>query len=283
MLLGAHVTISKGYSGALEKLNKMGGETLQMFSTSPRGWNVAQVSEDTIKDFRDKKKALGVEPVYFHASYLVNLADTGRVGQLSQNSLIHELKAASKLGVRGSIVHLGSFKRDPDMTPLLGDTTPDYGIVSTAIRTILAKTPPNTFFIIENAGNRKIGKDLTEIAKIIKKVGDGRVRVCLDTCHLFSAGYDLSTEHKLEEFLTLFQELIGLDRLEVIHANDSRDPFDSGRDRHANLGQGTLTLEPFRLLLNHPKTRRLPFIIETPGFDDKGPDKENLDILKKLA
>ncbi len=281
MKLGAHVTISKGYAKALRKLHTMGGNALQIFSSSPRDWNFARIEDQVIMEFNAERKALQIDPIYFHASYLINLANAERGGQLSRNLLIHEMRLASRMGIRGSIVHLGSFKKDPDLLPLT-DATHDYTIVANAIKEVLAKTPEDTVFMIENAGNRKIGKDLMEIATIIKLVDNDRVRVCLDTCHLYSAGYDISTEHKLEEFLTLFGKLIGLDRIELIHVNDSRDPFNSGRDRHANLGQGTLTLEPFKLLLNHPKTKRLPFILETPGFDDKGPDKENMDILKKL-
>ncbi len=282
MKLGAHVTISKGYSQALERVHTMGGNALQIFSASPRLWSFPEPDEKSVTSFMEAQKRLGVHPIYFHASYLINMANTGRGGQLSRNLLVHELKLAARMGVRGTIVHLGSFKKDPDLTPLLGDSSPDYQIVADAISEVLEKTPEDTYFIAENAGNRKIGKDLSELATVIKLVNSKRLRVCLDTCHLYSAGYDLSTEHKLDEFLTLFEKLIGLEKLEVIHANDSRDPFNSGRDRHENLGEGTLTLEPFRLLLNHPKTKNIPYIIETPGFDNEGPDKANLDILKKL-
>ena len=123
---------------------------------------------------------------------------------------------------------------------------------------------------------------MTEIAKIINQVNNARVRVCLDTCHLHSAGYDLTSLKKLDDFLLEFDKLIGLNKLELIHLNDSRDPFNSGRDRHENIGRGTMGIATFKLLLNHPKTKNSPFIIETPGFDNKGPDKKNLDILKSL-
>ena len=279
MKLGAHVSISKGYIHALEKVNEMGGNTLQIFSSSPRGWNFARVEEETISLFRTTKDRLNIDPVYFHASYLINLANPGRGGELSQNSLIHELKLASRLGIKGSIVHVGSLKA---VETIPSENIDKYADVIVALKKILSQTPVDTFLMIENAGNKKIGKDLGEIATLIDSVDDPRLRVCLDTCHLYSAGYDLSSEKKLENFLQAFDTLIGLEKLEVIHTNDSRDPFNSGRDRHANLGQGTLTLEPFRLLLTHPKTRHLPFIIETPGFDDQGPDKQNVDILKGL-
>jgi deoxyribonuclease-4 len=147
----------------------------------------------------------------------------------------------------------------------------------------LEKTPAETFFIIENAGNRKIGKTVEEIGYLLKLVKSDRVRVCLDTCHLYSAGYDLSGPDKLDAFLRKFDREVGMNRVELFHLNDSKDPFGSFRDRHENIGQGTLGLAAFRSIVNHPELRNLPFIIETPGFDNQGPDKKNLDILESLV
>jgi len=157
-----------------------------------------------------------------------------------------------------------------------------YSVLVGNILQILDNTPKETLFMIENAGNRKIGLKLEEISHIIKSVGSPRFRVCLDTCHLHAAGYDIKTEEKLDAFLNEFDKLVGLDRLELFHINDSKDLFGSLRDRHENIGEGHIGLEPFRVLLNHPKTKNLSLIIETPGFENKGPDKKNLDILKEL-
>jgi len=282
--LGAHMSISGGYDKALERVHAIGGTSLQLFSSSPRGWNFAKVSNEQTQLFFAKRKKLGIDPVVFHASYLVNLADDSRIGDNSKKSLIAELNVASKLGIIGSIIHLGSFKSDMGSTNQASSlfTNPKYKVLIDNIKDILAQTPENTFFIIENAGNKKIGQSIDEIASIIQDCDNKRVKVCLDTCHLFSAGYDISTPEKLNTFLTEFDAKIGMDRLVVIHMNDSRDPFDSGRDRHENIGKGTLGVSPFQLLLNDPRTKYLPFIIETPGFDGKGPDKPNLDILKQL-
>lgn len=271
--LGAHLSISGGYDKAFESIHSKGGNCLQIFSASPRAWNFARPDNKEMNDFIETKLRLHIDPVYFHASYLINLALNNRVGQLSKQLLKHELKLAAKLGVKGSIVHLGSFKEDKNV----------YTDIISHIKEILTDTPATTLFIIENAGNNKIGQELKEIATIINRVNNPRLRVCLDTCHLYSAGYDLSTPKKLELFLKEFDSLIGLKRLEVFHFNDSKDPFDSGRDRHENIGKGTIPIEEFRFIMTHPKLKRLPFIIETPGFDDQGPDKKNLDILKSLV
>ncbi len=273
--LGAHISIAGGHHKAIERINAIKGNCLQIFSSSPRGWNFVKLDEMQIQLFNESKNNLRIDPIYFHASYLVNLADDGRIGHLSKQSLINELNLAPLMGVKGSIVHLGSYK---------GEATPKkYQTLTKNIGEILEKTNSNSLFLIENAGNRKIGQTLEEIGQIVKDVGSNRVKVCLDTCHLFSNGYDLRSDRQLEELLLKFDKYIGIEKLELWHFNDSRDPLNSGRDRHENIGQGEIGLEEFRILLNHPKTKDYPFIIETPGFDGEGPDKKNLDILKSLV
>ena len=271
---GAHQSISGGYSEALKRISSIGGNCLQIFSSSPRGWNLAKASNKEIGHFINEKKRLSIDPVYFHASYLVNLADDERIGHMSKASLIAEMNLAAKLGVKGSIIHLGSFKDQK--------TDIKYQKLILNIREILHKTPKNTLFIIENAGNKKIGQTLEEISQIIKDVNDPRVRICLDTCHLFASGYGFKTKAEIDNFIDKLNKLEIINRLELWHINDSRDPFASSRDRHENIGQGTIGIEEFNVLLNHEKTKSYPFIIETPGFDGNGPDKKNLDILKSL-
>jgi len=279
--IGAHLSISGGYDKALQRVTDIGGNCLQIFSASPRGWNFAKITEETRSAFLQEKKKINIDPIYFHASYLVNLAGEERIANLSKQSLIAELNVASQLGIRGSIIHLGSFKEN---SPIVLDVSQDkrYSFLIDNILQILTSTPKDTFFIIENAGNRKIGQTIDEIAKIIKDINDERIKVCLDTCHLFSAGYPLRTQKELDTFLNDFDKKIGLNKLELWHINDSRDPFNALRDRHDNIGEGTIGISTFQLLLNDPKTKQLPFIIETPGFDGNGPDKKNIDILKSL-
>src|SRR3989344_8609840 len=190
MKIGAHQSIGGGYTQALDRIKNIGGNCLQIFSSSPRGWNFAKINDIQATQFRNKKSEMGIDPIYFHASYLINLANTEKVGSLSKLSLIAELSIALKLNIKGSIIHTGSFKDKKDMSPLIKN-----------IREILQKTPDESLFIIENAGNNKIGKNLNEIAEIINLVNNPRVRVCLDTCHLHSAGYDLTSKEKLDKFI----------------------------------------------------------------------------------
>lgn len=270
--IGAHVSIAGGHIKGIDRALEIGCNAVQIFCASPRGWNFAKIPDSDADAFSKFAIKQDVTPIYFHASYLINLADTGRIGTLSKQLLTHELKIASAMGVRGSIVHLGSYK----------DNGKNHKHLCDHISMILDKTPSDVEFIIENAGNRKIGKDIEEIAEIIEEVKDKRLKVCLDTCHLHAAGYDLSTEKSYEDFITVFDDKIGLDRLSVWHLNDSRDPFGSLRDRHDNLGEGLVGMDVFKHLLNHPKTKHIPVILEVPGFKGEGPDKQNVDIVKSL-
>jgi len=293
-IIGGHVSIAGGYAEAPKRAAEIGGNALQMFSGSPRGWNYARVTKEQAEEFKAEAKKLGITHSYFHASYLVNLADDGRNGKMSVDGLVAELNVASALGVRGSIIHLGSFKETNHETRITNQglfgnqdvsgylKSEKYPLLISNIKAVLKKSPKDVLFIIENMGMRKIGRSFDEIASIIKDVNDPRVRVCLDTCHLHVAGYDLSTKGKLDAFLKEFDARIGLDRLECFHINDSRDEFGSLRDRHDNIGEGKVGKDVFKLILNHPKTKHLPFLLEVPGFDDTGPDRKNVEILRSF-
>ena len=280
LLTGGHLSIAGGYENALKKTIEIGGNCLQVFSASPRMWRHADPSSEEIKAFLKTKKELNIDPVYFHANYLINLGDDGKTGFLSVQTLVNELTLAAKMGVKGSVVHLGSFK---DKSGKLAFENEKYGVLLKKIKEVLKKTPKQSLFIIENAGTKKIGKSIDEIEKIIKDVDDERVKVCLDTCHLHAAGYDLSTKKSFDNFINNFDKKIGIKKLEFWHINDSRDLPGSFRDRHENIKEGKINPKTFKFILNSPKTKKSPFIIETPGFDGMGPDKKNLDILKKMA
>lgn len=284
MKLGAHVSIAGGHTKALEKVVAMGGNCLQIFSASPRGWAIAKLSPTEIEEFITVKNKLKVSPIYFHASYLLNLADDGQVGKYSKRSLIAELNLAAEMGVKGSIIHLGSYKSGGENDELFQEErSKKYAILITNIKEVLAETPPSALFIIENSATKKIGMTVDEIAKIVTDLNDSRVRVCFDTCHLHATGYSLSTQENVDNFLKTFDSFIGLNKLEVWHMNDSKDDFNARRDRHENIGRGKVGTEVFRILLNHPLTKGQAFIIEVPGMHENGPDKENLDVLKSMV
>lgn len=272
-IIGAHVSIAGGFFAAAKRATRIGAGAIQMFSSSPQQWGAGPENREDIAAFATFADTYHIAPRYFHASYLLNLADRARIGKASATALVRELSLAPELGVRGSVVHVGSWKGE----------APDYDRLAGAIRDILARTPEKTLFIMENAGTRKIGLALEEIGALTKRVKSPRFKVCLDTCHLFTAGYDIRTKEKLDSFLKEFDAKVGIERLELWHANDSRDPIGSFRDRHENIGEGAIGLEAFRVLANHPVAKKFPFVLEVPGFDGEGPDKKNVDILRTLA
>ncbi|MFH0979856.1 MAG: hypothetical protein V1803_02840, partial [Candidatus Roizmanbacteria bacterium] len=145
--LGAHLSIAGGYHKAIERITAIGGNCLQIFSSSPRGWNFAKTTEQEISQFLNLKSQLNIYPIYFHASYLINLADESRIGHLSKQSLIAEMSIAPLLQIKGSIVHLGSYKNQVSSIK--------YLVLIKNIKEVLEKTPKESLFIIENAGNRK--------------------------------------------------------------------------------------------------------------------------------
>jgi len=280
--IGAHVSAAGGYTNALTKISEIGGNCLQLFASPPRNWSSATPGSGQINEFNKLKEVLKIDPIYFHATYLINLSDNERIGEFSKKILIDELNLAPKLGVLGSVVHLGSFKEKlPD--DVVFKEHPKHTTLLKNIEEVLKKTPKESLFIIENAGTHKIGASLAEIGFIIKSLRDKRLKVCLDTCHLHATGFDLTTEKYLDEFLATFDEIVGIENLELFHANESRDERGSFRDRHENIMDGKVGSAVFQNLLSHKSARDKAFILEVPGVDKKGPDAENIKRFKTLV
>lgn len=276
--IGAHQSAAGGYAKALERAADIGATSLQLFSSSPRSWAGANLSQEEVDAFKEKKTELEIDPVVFHAPYLINLADRGPTGEKSITALIEELNVAARCGIIGSVIHIGSWKTDTEQP----EDEEHFQHLTESIKTVLAETDDAADFLIENMGTRKIGKTLKEIAHIIEACGgDSRLKVCLDTCHLHAAGFDLAEGY--DDFFAEFDEIVGLERLRVIHVNDSRDALGSLRDRHANIGEGELSEEVFANITTKSSTKNLPLILETPGFAGDGPDAENVARLRSFG
>lgn len=282
LTIGAHVSITGGYEKALERASSIGATCAQMFSASPRIWSTAGPKQSTPSRFLEAAAKLSISPLYFHATYLINLASDGKIAELSKQTLIRELQLASDMNVAGSVIHLGSYK-DTNGDMLFDQKDALYKKMIENIQHILTETPSNTLFIIENAGNRKIGRTIEELGSIVKDVQSHRIKICLDTCHLHAAGYSLETETEYESFLETFDQTVGLHNLALIHLNDSKDKRGSYRDRHENIGRGQIPQEVFIHLLTDKRLNHIPFILEVPGYDKKGPDKQNVDYVKQLV
>ena len=277
MKLGAHVSTAGGLSKAIDRAVEMGAEAAQIFVSSPRGWAFKPISQDAMTAFRERAAAAGIDSVFFHAIYLVSLgAPTEEHLAKSEKALTDYMQAAGGLGASGVIFHAGSHRG-----------AGFDGVFDQAVKvmdSVLSASPPDVWLTIENSAGMgdHICSSFSEIGRLMKALEAPNVRVCLDTQHLFAAGYDVTSEAGLEQVMDEFDREIGLDNLVAVHANDSKTPFGSAVDRHENIGQGHMGLDAFRVIMAHPAFREVPFFLEVPGEDGEGPDKANLDVLKGL-
>ena len=276
MRLGAHVSAAGGVHKAIDRAEEMGAETIQIFASSPRAWRFRPIPEEDAAEFRRKSEETGVGPNFLHGSYLVNVGGNPDMLQKSIDSLTNHMNAASQIGASGVIFHGGSHKGagfDAVLDQAAG-----------ALQEVLARSPEDALLIIENCAGMgsHIGASFGEIQRLIEAIDNPRVKVCLDTEHCFAAGYNLADPEGIEAAMDEFDREIGVDQLVAVHANDAKVELGSGIDRHENIGEGYIGIEGFEVIMGHAAFRDVPFVLEVPGPDKKGPDKENLDRLKAV-
>ena len=273
--VGGHVSMAGSLLNAIKKTEEIGGNCLQIFAGSPRLWFRKPFPEDQIEAYLSESERLNIKPTFIHALYLVNLASTNKeILEKSVNSLIMDIQNGARLHSAGVIVHIGSH---------LGsgfDSVKDQ--ILAVIQRILASTE-NCDLILENdAGqNGKIGS-LEEISFLIKTIKDKRLKMCLDTAHLFESGVDIRKKDEVEKISKQLKDLDLSDKLVCIHLNDSATVLNSHRDMHANIGEGEIGLEGLRNLINHHSFNSLPLILEVPGENHAGSDAKNITIAKGL-
>lgn len=276
MKLGVHISSAAPFSETITRAKEADCECMQIFVNPPQRWNPVVISEQEIKKYIESNKSAKIKPVVIHGIYLINLATNNPYFyQASINSLIDDMKKAKQIGALGVNFHVGSTK-GADFNDVLDK-------IAEAINKVLAEVPEGPDLILENsagAGNI-IGDKFEELAAIINKVNSKRLKVTLDTAHAFESGYDISTEEGLEKTLNEFNNKIGLDRLVCLHLNDSATPLGSNRDRHENIGHGHIGKDAFERIVNHPKLKDLPGILETPDLKGRS-IINNLQILKDL-
>lgn len=279
--IGAHLSISGGLAQAVERTVDIGGNAVQIFSSSPRMWLAQLPKKEEVEKFTSQCLKYDIRPVFIHAKYLINLAsEKKKLVELSKKSLIHDMRAGELIKAEAVIVHLGSHLGQ-------GFTAVKDQVVD-SIKQILEASSGQTRLLIENSAGQKgkLCSRLEEIRLLLQAVDSPKLGWCFDTCHGFNAGYSLgkSWGNHLIQFDAVkeIKKLDLLKDLKCLHVNDSRDEFNSGHDRHENLGQGRMGLKLLKEYVNQPELNHLPLIIETPGFDKQGPDKKNLDILKSL-
>ncbi len=277
MLIGAHVSCTGGLSKSIDRACDIGAEAIQIFASAPQSWRPDNHPDEEVARFRERSAACGITETYIHAIYLINLGteDPVQLGR-SIGSLKTVLKTGSRIGARGAIFHVGSHK-GAGFDAVLPQ-------IAASVDEILAQTPEDSWLILENSAGMggSIGSDFTELGAIIHCVDNDRLKVCLDTCHTLAAGYEIRTPEGLDATMAEFEREIGLERLVAVHANDSKVDLRGGRDRHENIGQGYIGADGFRTILGHPVFAGLPLLLEVPGFDKNGPDRQNVDLLREI-
>jgi deoxyribonuclease-4 len=277
MLIGAHVSTAGGLTNAVERGEARGCESIQIFNQSPRMWRPTKYGEEDFTAFREAMKASKVEAVIIHAVYLINCASRDKELRVkSQNSLAHALRIGDGIGAAGVVLHPGAQKGEP-----LG---PSIKRAAKTIAAALKESERCPLLLEQTAGHKGLlGRDFDQTAELIEGAGGGkRLGLCLDSCHLFVQGYDITDEAHLGAVLDEADAKVGLDRLGAVHVNDAAAPLGSCRDRHANIGKGEMGKRGLAAFLSDPRFEGLPATLETPGAEKKGSDKKEVTLAKKL-
>lgn len=262
--LGAHMSIGGGLPRAVDRAQASGCEALQIFTKSAGQWRARHLPPEEIALFRRRVEESGIGPVVAHNSYLINIAAASPVlRRQSIDALGEELDRAESLGLAGLVMHPGSHTTGTEAEGLC--------LIADGLRELLRARPHHrTMILLEHTAGQgtNLGHRFEHLAEIIARLdGSPRIGVCLDTCHLLTAGYDLCSERGYKETFRTLDRLVGLDRVKVFHLNDSKKPCGSRVDRHEHIGKGCLGLEPFRMLLNDRRFATLPMLLETPKLE----------------
>ena len=275
--LGVHTSIAGGLHLSLERARELGCNTVQIFSHNPRGWALSTRRRDETAIFKTLAERYSIAPVFIHTSYLINLASANRVLlKKSMDMVIEELNIADSIGARYVVLHTGSASGD--------DPKDARKRASAALRGVSQSGSWRAGLLLENtAGERgDITSRIEDLSVIMQDVPDGLIAgICLDTCHAFAAGYNLSSEKGIDALAGDILKYVGIERVKLIHLNDSKGGVSSFIDRHEHIGKGEIGLQGLRCLLHHPVYSDVPLILETPkkSMDD---DITNLRVARRL-
>jgi deoxyribonuclease IV len=286
--LGAHMSVAGGLPRAVERAVVHGCDALQIFTKNASQWRGRDLPPEEIRAFRAQVAAATIHPVVSHASYLINLATTDAA--LHAQSMIamgDEIDRAEALGLLGVVLHPGCYTA--------GNAADGLARVGDSLGTLFReRRRGTTMVLIEHTAGQgtALGCTFEHLASIIAQSGDHpRIGVCLDTCHLLASGYDVCSPEGYAATFAQFGQLVGFERLRAFHLNDSKKPLGSRVDRHEHIGRGHLGLEPFRRIVNDPRFRDLPMLLETPKAEGKPKgaivvdplDEQNLNALRALV
>ena len=286
--LGAHLSIGGGLYRAVDRAVASRCEALQIFTKSAGQWRARVLPEDEIVLFRRRVAETGITPVVAHNSYLINIAAASpALREQSLHALYEEYDRADTLGLQGLVMHPGSYTT--------GTEEEGLRLIAAGLKALLrARKRAAPLILLEHTAGQgtNLGHRFEHLGTLLEMLdGSPRVGICLDTCHLLTAGYDICSEEGYARTFAEFDRLVGIDRIKVFHLNDSKKPCGSRVDRHEHIGKGCLGLEPFRRLLNDPRFAGLPMLLETPKLDtpesrrksDVDPwDARNLRTLRRL-
>ncbi|MFB6181100.1 MAG: deoxyribonuclease IV [Candidatus Nanohalobium sp.] len=275
--IGAHVSISGGVEKAVERQEEIGGNCGQIFAGSPRTWKVSSYKEENGEEFQEARKNKDQRPYVIHSTYLVNLATPkDDLFQKSVKCLQQELNAASTLGVEYVVFHPGAHTGSGRKN----------GIKRIAGGLNKLEIPENVTVLLENTAGKgtTLGKTMGELREMMEKTeaSQEKLGVCIDTCHAHAAGYEIRGEQGFKDFIEEIENDLGLQKVKLLHLNDSKDEKGSEKDNHEHIGEGNIGLEGFKNILNSEKLREKPMILETPVDDEKG-YSENIEEIKKLV
>jgi deoxyribonuclease-4 len=277
MLLGAHVSVSGGIHTAIDRIEAMGGDAVQVFTQSPRAWRPTNHPPENFETFKRRRDEAGIRGVLCHALYLTNLAaPKDDVYENSVAALRNTMQVACAIEADGVIFHVGSH---------LGSGF-DAALerVLPAMEQVLELCSDRTWLLMENSAGAggTIGRSIDELATLWERLDrHPRLGVCLDSCHLYVSGYDVTDRDVLDGVLGELDAAMGLETLRALHVNDSKAPVGSNRDRHDNILEGVMG-EELGVFLGHPALQGLPALLEVPGKDDHGPDADEVRKLKEL-
>jgi deoxyribonuclease-4 len=278
MLIGAHVSTAGGLSTCVRRAIDLQADCMQIFLSAPQRWLPPKHPVEQIAEFQRRVTEANIGPTFAHAIYLVNLATADPAMRTkSIESLSVAAAFADRIGLAGVVIHVGSFR---------GQSIEEAEIqVAGALEEVLAKGTTSGVILENSAGSGELlGSRFQQIGSLFDRLGrDKRLGLCMDTAHTFASGYDLRVADGIERTMDEISRYIGLERLKIIHANDSKVDLNSFVDRHENIGKGRLGEAGLRRLLAHPALQSVPWVTEAPGYDNKGPDLQNVLDLKRLA
>ena len=277
MLAGAHVSSAGGIHTAIDRIEAMGGDAVQVFTQSPRAWRLTNHDPANLERFKERRAETGIAAAVCHALYLINLATPDdAIYEKSRATLLNTVEVACAIEADGVVLHVGSHL-GAGFEAGLERAVP-------ALEEALGRCSEVTWILLENSAGAggTIGRSVDELAVLVDRLNrHPRLGICLDSCHLWVSGVDVTDTAALDELVAEVDGRMGLDRLRCLHVNDAQAGLGSNRDRHANVGEGELG-EGLGAFLSHPRLQGLPMILEVPGPDGHGPDANEIAKLREL-